>query len=93
VQQPKPALVAELREAVATCDEELQKLKARAGARAWHTRTRITHAAADGLRVCHLPRNAQTSKDYLEGQAQEIEKNIKELLKTNDALARQILQQ
>jgi hypothetical protein len=39
VQQAKPALVAELREAVANCDEELQKLKARAEARTWHART------------------------------------------------------
>jgi hypothetical protein len=30
VHQPKPALVKELRDAVTHCDEELEKLKARA---------------------------------------------------------------
>jgi hypothetical protein len=36
---------------------------------------------------------AQANKDRLEGQAEDIEKNIKELLKTNEALARQIMAQ
>jgi hypothetical protein len=45
------------------------------------------------LRCAHALVRPQTSKEYLEGQAMEIEKNIKELLKTNEALARQIMAQ
>ena len=36
---------------------------------------------------------AQANKERLETQAEDIEKNIKELLKTNESLARQIMAQ
>ncbi len=84
MQQAKPALVAELREAVSTCDEELQKLKAR---------VLRFEGIAPRSGFAHALVRPQTSKEYLEGQAMEIEKNIKELLKTNEALARQIMAQ
>ena len=83
--QPKPELVKELREAVADCDEELEKLKARTCARAL-----FTVRAAD---LAWPAAAAQANKERLENQAEEIEKNIKELLKTNEALARQIMAQ
>jgi hypothetical protein len=61
--------------------------------RACHRRTLPRFALPQCADLARPAAPAQANKDRLEVQAEGIEQNIKELLKTNEALARQIMAQ